>query len=235
MLLSLILFGSRARGDHRLVSDVDLLGVVDGGLIGDEVASRGASFYRYPIKYLQKASDEGDLFVLHLVEEGKILHDTASLFQSVRDRFQYKESYESEIREACLVGWFLLSYGSELNEKNFRKRLTWALRTVLIARCAERRTPHFSSTALEEQFGIAGLKAVIDRRYVIHDALLRKTARKVFIEFGILKPHLDWPKSKRDQLATLRQSGPVGKSLANLIDGRKTASQESSVSDPFYL
>ena len=49
MLLSVILFGSRARGDHRSTSDVDLLGISDEGPIKTEISSCGVSFYQYPL------------------------------------------------------------------------------------------------------------------------------------------------------------------------------------------
>lgn len=107
MLLSLILYGSRARGDHRQRSDVDLLGVVESQSIHREVTSRGASFYHYPSHTLLAKAKAGDLFVLHLVEEGKVLHDTLNFFEQVRQSFRYKTSYSHVIMEAQAVILFI--------------------------------------------------------------------------------------------------------------------------------
>ena len=134
MLLSVILFGSRARGDHRSTSDVDLLGISDEGPIKTEISSCGVSFYQYPLATLRAKALAGDLFVLHLTSEGKQLHDTAEIFSRICESFCYKASYENEIREASIVNWFILERPNLLLSYAMRKRLVWGLRTILIAR-----------------------------------------------------------------------------------------------------
>src|SRR5690242_1909710 len=154
MLLSVILFGSRARGDHRSTSDVDLLGISDDGPIKAEVSRQAVSFYQYPLRALHSKAVSGDLFVLHINSEGKVLHDTAEVFPRICDAFRFKQSYEREIREASCVNWFILERPHLLPSDTIRKRLIWGLRTILIAKCAERQTPVFSSGGLADFAGI---------------------------------------------------------------------------------
>lgn len=237
MLLSLILFGSRARGDHRVASDVDLLGVVDGGAIKEEVASRGTSFYRYPIETLRSKAADGDLFTLHLSLEGKVLHDTASVFASVCEAFRFKESYNDEIREASAVIYFLLSRRQFLETRPSRKRLIWGIRTILIARSAEQRTPAFSSSALSKFSDCGELKNIIDKRYSLETTALINIAEQIVDKFGTPPADLDWPLDPIEQVALLTNIGRVAKSM---VESSKRASrtkraQDSASDVSFYI
>lgn len=216
MLLSLILYGSRARGDHRLTSDVDLLGVTESGVINSEVAVRGASFYAYPSKKLIINAEHGDLFVSHLVNEGKILHDTLDFFNSVKSAFVYKDSYHEEIEIAHAVLYYLLGKSVLVSRKAVRKRLIWAIRTILISRAAERGKAVFSASDLADFAGYAKLKDIIDKRNVIDAKILFSAAEHVADEFGLESIHINFPAEKKSQEQFLLNLGGIAASTVEL-------------------
>lgn len=235
MLLSLVLFGSRARGDHRLSSDVDLLGVVEGGQIMDEVASRGASFYRYPVATLMEKAKGGDLFVLHLVKEGKVLHDTAGIFENIANSFVYKKSYASEIREASAVAWLITLRPNVLGLRKNRKRLVWAIRTMLIAHAAQQGSAVFSSAALSDYAGMPELKVAIDRRFTVNSGNLISIAEAVANSFGVSQVDLAWPINKRDQLELVASAGSIGKATVDsLAKPRKQSVAPLVAAEPYH-
>ncbi|MCW1431578.1 nucleotidyltransferase domain-containing protein [Novosphingobium sp. JCM 18896] len=234
MLLSLILYGSRARGDHQLRSDVDLLGVVEGGMIHKEVSKRGASFYHYPAPTLLDKSRSGDLFLLHLVSEGKVLHDTMNFFERVKDEFTFRVSYEEEVREAHLILRFVQSRPSLLQRKKGRKRLIWGMRTILIARCAEQGQARFSSSALEEKSGYNGLKALIDGRNTADIDALLKASDFIVTKFGNPQIDKEWPSELKAQRDLLRLSGGIAKNTTELGALFRFRDTLPTPSDEFY-
>ncbi|HEY3936207.1 MAG TPA: nucleotidyltransferase domain-containing protein [Bryobacteraceae bacterium] len=150
---SLILFGSRARGDHVANSDTDLL------LITSESKPRHRTVHNislslYPAVHLLDKARAGDLFVCHLVKEGKVLSDESSIFENVCRSFRLRNSYMNEISSASELGWFLVRHGRKFeNAKIVNRRIAWCVRTTLIARSAEARQPVFSASALERFAG----------------------------------------------------------------------------------
>lgn len=222
MLLSLILYGSRARGDHRLSSDVDLLGIIDGGAISKEIAARGASLYHYPFETLLDEAQSGDLFLLHLCREGKLLHDTAGAFERICEGFQFKKSYKSEVREASALIWYFMDRPNSISLRRVRKRLVWAIRTVLIARAAEDREAVFGARQLEEYFGLSGLKQVIDRRFTVGPSSLLELAAEVVKQHGASRRALGLTGSERVSADDMERFGPLAASAPRLVKVRKT-------------
>ena len=217
MLLSLILYGSRARGDHRQRSDVDLLGVVESSAIHREVTARGASFYHYPSHTLIAKAESGDLFALHLVEEGIVLHDTVDFFEKVRSSFRFREDYKSTIKEAQAVLRFLRDRRSLIDKPKVRKRMVWAMRTIIIARAAEKRSPVFASKALELFSGIAGLKDVIDNRNTVEARKLLEASQSVEEKFGVQVFAGSWPDVVPAQVMLMKRIGGVAQDTLKFV------------------
>lgn len=225
MLLSLILYGSRARGDHRLSSDVDLLGVVDEGRIHREVAARGASLYNYPVGTLIEKAKQGDLFLAHITHEGVVLHDTAGIFLSIKESFCFKSSYDDEISEASAIVWYLSERSNGLAVRRARKRMVWALRTILIASAAQSEKALFSSAALEEFSKIDGLKRLIDRRFTVEISNLRNVAMEIAEQFGKSRRELGLDDRKLISSADLTRFGALAASSPGLLKLRRVKSQ----------
>ena len=217
MLLSLVLYGSRARGDFRLNSDIDLLGVVESNAIARADPARATHLHLYPISTLMEKSRRGDLFLLHLVKEGRVLHDTAGIFESVKSAFALKESYNDEIRQATLICLFILDNRHALDLKSGRSRLVWSIRTILIANAANEGLAVFSARRLEERFSIEHLKEVIDKKNVLDNRLMVDVARSVLTRFGDRTTVRRWPHAKLAQIALLQAQGSLGKSTVGLV------------------
>ena len=216
MLSSLILFGSRARGDNRPNSDIDLLGITNSGGI-EECRANGTSLYTYPIETLLNKARAGDLFVLHLVQEGRVIHDTEELFTNVGKAFRYKPSYESELRTASAVIWILLEHSKSKDDYPIRKRLVWGVRSILIARLAERRAPAFSSASLSEFANDARVRMLIDERSSAPWDAMKSIAADIANKFGLAHHMLPWPSATDRQLAILGELGSMATSTAKML------------------
>ena len=108
-ILALVLFGSRARGDHDDRSDVDLLALA--GHCGPTFSARpGVTISCYPLDHVLRRARSGDLFAFHLVAEGKVLYEREPVFNLVQRAFCFRSDYTREIEMASDVGWFLLHH-----------------------------------------------------------------------------------------------------------------------------
>jgi hypothetical protein len=148
-IVAALLFGSLARNDSAFGSDTDLLMI---SMLDEtrHVSIGHLSLFLYPWEKLERDAREGDLFVCHLVYEAKPLLDPHGYLPSMKQTFCFRESYQSEIARAVEFGWYLAAYGGDLNPALLAKRALWCVRTILIARSAEQRTPIFAPSRLAE-------------------------------------------------------------------------------------
>lgn len=216
MIISLLLYGSRARGDHREDSDVDLLGVVESGKIRREVSQAGVSLYRYPLSLLRSNAERGDLFVLHLTREGKVLDDTSGIFKDLKKRFIFSESYSFLTFEAACVVHYLNEHRRLLASPVGRKRMIWGIRTFAISLAADQREIVFSSYDIANFLGQRKLKDIIDNRMTVDTDLMAVACASVVSGWGFSEAEVEWPAASIRQKKLLRSIGPVAKSTADL-------------------
>jgi len=155
-IISLIVFGSYARGDTDEFSDLDLLGIVDDKIL-KSTPVRDINLSIYSIGKLIELMETGDLFALHLKMEGRALFGDA-IFHEVIKKFKYKETYASDIAYALLMGSLIIENKSII--KNWfiaNKRIAWTVRTIIISLSAENREPVFSKNAISNYIEIPGL------------------------------------------------------------------------------
>ncbi len=149
MIQALILFGSHARGDNQRDSDLDLIAVVEEAPSKPfEKESLSISFYSK--KFLVKISADGNLFALHLTREAIPITDPDNVLVEMRRAFTAKNSYDKDISDASMLGWFLIRHSNKVQNWNlFNKRIAWCVRTIIIA-TAFTKTGHaiFSAQAL---------------------------------------------------------------------------------------
>ncbi len=147
---ALALYGSRARKDHADTSDVDLFAISETGSY-QMVVREKTNLAIYPLALAEKMALRGDLFMLHIVTEGKPIFDPLHIFKKLNSLFCYKKSYGSEIDHASELGWALIRLAAEIeNFTIINRRIAWCVRTILIARSAEQQNPIFSSRELAD-------------------------------------------------------------------------------------
>lgn len=176
-----LLFGSLARADQSEGSDTDILMIN----LGDDtrhISVGHLSLFVYPWRQLSQDAGGGDLFVCHLVREAKALVDPEGYLTKLQQAFQYRSSYQDEIGRAADFGWYLVCFGDELNPSLLTKRALWCVRTILIARSAERRDPIFSPQQLAEHTRSAAARDLLSNRHrPCDDAVVRQSLRR-FLE-----------------------------------------------------
>ena len=106
---AIALFGSVARGDNDAFSDRDLLIVSENDSVLRDMKTRYESFNwsctAYSWSRLQRAADQGSLFVQHLKQEAVILRDPNERLSHLFALYSPKASYKSESEGAAsLIG-----------------------------------------------------------------------------------------------------------------------------------
>lgn len=144
---AIFLYGSWARGDQGEGSDHDLLMVTDEAR-GYHVTDGHHSMTYYPLLNLKEKAVAGDLFVMHIVREAKVVLDPNDVLTLLRRLFVSKPSYELEISHGADVGWYLVHNHAALSRNLGAKRIAWAVRTILIAKSVMRGNPTFAPEKL---------------------------------------------------------------------------------------
>ncbi|WP_225768531.1 nucleotidyltransferase domain-containing protein [Inquilinus sp. Marseille-Q2685] len=193
MLVAAFLFGSRARCDHKASSDIDIL------IVTKESSHDHANFGNLSITIISHSDLEvqakrGDLFVWHIVAEATPLYDPNDYLPDLRSKFILRSDYDDVVSHASELAWYLIRFGKRLGDERLaNRRVAWCIRTILIARSAERGLPAFSASALAAFAGDAEIASVINRkgdRWLARETL---EGLKYFIEkFGRPEP-LPWP------------------------------------------
>ena len=184
---AILLFGSRARDDNRRGSDTDLL------LIAPSNAPRHRSIghlsmFFYPWEKLAEDAKAGDLFVCHIVREAKPVYDPLSQLQELRSLFQLRTSYAHEIEQARALGWLLDRHAGMLNSQVVVRRMVWCVRTILIARLAERGTPRFAPAELAAIASTSAAELLEGRHQQRLDVSMRQRFRQFMAEEGGRRP-----------------------------------------------
>lgn len=147
---ALVLYGSCARNDNTEISDVDLFALTS----HDDyrmVVQNKANVALYPTPLALNMAYNGDLFIFHVITEGRVLYDSNGDFANLQKCFKLKNSYQKVISNASELGWAILKLGKKsTNQTLINKRIAWCVRTILIAKAAENRDAVFSSSALKK-------------------------------------------------------------------------------------
>lgn len=162
-ILLVALFGSVARGDSSPTSDLDLLFVTREDR-HRQVTRGNVTVYHYPWKDLKQSAQKGALFLCHLIREARALFDPEERLETLRETFQFKTSYDEDIRLASDLGWFLVHHGTALNPDLVARRIAWCVRTILIARSVADGKPVFSTNELVRSVNSPHVEELIAQR-----------------------------------------------------------------------
>ena len=178
---AILLFGSRAREDNSRGSDTDLLLVSPPGTPRHKSIGHLSMFF-YPWEKLLADARDGDLFVCHIVREAKPVFDPLSQLDQLRSQFRLRTSYAREIAHARDLGWFLDRYGSALYSSVVVRRMVWCVRTILIARLAERGAPVFAPLELAMAAPASAAELLADRHQRRLDVAMRQRFRQFIMQ-----------------------------------------------------
>lgn len=163
---NLMVFGSYARGDFTLESDIDLLGITE-----DEFSSKvikgKVNISLYKKTKMKSMANNGSLFVYHLKTEGKILYDTDNWINDLfENSFSLKKHYWMEKTFSFeLIKDILNNYDNINNVTYAHSKITWALRTIFSAIGAENKIPFFAKSVIKREFGSQALN-FLDIKYL---------------------------------------------------------------------
>ncbi len=177
---AILLFGSRARGDNSRGSDTDLLLISPPGTPQHKSIGHLSMFF-YPWQKLTADARDGDLFVCHIVREAKPVFDPLGQLDQLRSQFRLRTNYAREIAQAHDLGWFLDRHAGALNDNVVVRRMAWCIRTILIARLAERGTPAFAPLELLIAAPASAADLLADRHQRRLDATMRQRFRQYMI------------------------------------------------------
>ena len=164
LISAVLLFGSRARDDHTVGSDTDLLLVSP--LRAPKHKSIGhLSMFFYPWNKLVADAQNGDLFVCHIVREAKPIFDPYRQLRTLQKIFRLRASYRREIEQARHVGWLLVRHADNLRTSIVARRMVWCVRTILIAKLAERGNPVFAPGQLAAMARSASATDILTERH----------------------------------------------------------------------
>lgn len=179
--VAILLFGSLARADQSDESDTDLLVVTLDGETR-HISVGHLSLFLYPWSTLETNARNGDLFVCHLVCEAKPLFDPDGYLPKLKEAFRFRSDYMVEIAHATDLGWYLARYGDDLNSHLQAKRALWCIRTILIARSAERRDPVFAPQLLANETNSIAGRDLLARRHGPRDGAEVRHSLRLFLE-----------------------------------------------------
>lgn len=178
---AILLFGSRAREDNSRGSDTDLLLISPPGTPKHKSIGHLSMFF-YPWQKLMADARDGDLFVCHIVREAKPVFDPLGQLDQLRSQFRLRTSYAREIAQARDLGWFLDRHAGALNSNVVVRRMVWCVRTILIARLAERGTPAFAPIELAMAAPASAADLLADRHQRRLDVTMRQRFRQYIMQ-----------------------------------------------------
>lgn len=159
-----ILFGSSARGDNSAESDIDIL------IIEDEIPPQSIKIGVVEIQKISKneacaKAKKGDLFIIHILCEGKVISDVDNYFLKLKENLVIKKDYSKEKNEALALASFLeLNWNKFDNISFVNKRIAWSIRTVVISILIESGRIIFSPKKLSECVSDINISDLIDLR-----------------------------------------------------------------------
>lgn len=146
-----MLFGSTARGDRSVNSDIDVL----------ELVSRRSKPYRigrfnvsaYDKDTLIGLARRGSLFILHLKREGRILRDPTGELENCIASYREPSSYENYLEAVgSLMALLDVQHsGYSARWKAYNQVVVYIIRSVLYAQFAQSGVPAFATSALIER------------------------------------------------------------------------------------
>ncbi|CAN0622103.1 Polbeta domain-containing protein [Burkholderia multivorans] len=226
-ILSLALYGSRARRDEDEDSDIDLFAISDDSEYR-MIIEGNTNIASYPRPLAFERAENGDLFMLHIVSESRALYDPRGDLINLKREFKFRSNYDAEIQFASDIAWMLVDHAHTSDNFSFiNRRIAWCVRTILIARAANLRLPIFSAKDLAEFSGSELTLPLIKSKGCIGPRTESIEELKAFIgRFGKKMP------ARQDSLS-LHDYAHIFAESKNVM-GNKTLLMLQSTAEDFY-
>jgi hypothetical protein len=188
-IVCLLLYGSRARGDHDAHSDIDLAAITSNNTPERVTIGRTATMAD-PLDHVLRVAQSGGLFAYHIVSEAKVVFETEPVFERIQQAFRFRDDYTPVIRMCSEAGWFLLRHHERaVNARKFNQAMAWCTREMLIARAATERLPIFSADGLAEFVRCRAVASVIrSKRNAVVEPATMQSFQDILREFGATEP-----------------------------------------------
>jgi Polymerase beta, Nucleotidyltransferase len=186
-----MLYGSRARGNATMQSDVDVLAIVRDN--PGSVSEGALVITAYRAGHLRTLADRGSLFVLHLVRDGRILHDPAGELAGILAAYRSPADPDRLGVELAAAASGLLAATAEERRAHgpaMRNLAYYVIRTAIYDRCAKRGKPEFDSVAAAAALGLEKLAPLIAAR---RDAYTDDSLTRVLAALPAVLPHSGFP------------------------------------------
>jgi hypothetical protein len=172
---SFLLYGSYARGDYHLASDIDVLRITTTRGRAEHIDGR-LTIHTYDVKDLVLMAKQGSLFVLHLLREAKLLQDPRGLFSLLHAEYVAPASYVDDVKRKLRPASTLLDIKPSLFDRcpeAFMSVASFLCRTLLYAEHADRGEFSFSLRRLAEKDKVASVLCNIKNQYPSYSGFSR--------------------------------------------------------------
>ncbi|GAA5051789.1 hypothetical protein GCM10023208_12020 [Erythrobacter westpacificensis] len=212
MSLAIVLYGSRARGDAREDSDVDVLVAAKTGKLLSPRKFDGLSVHFYPQDWMISRAAEGDLFACHIAFEGVSVFEAQSFLDEMRHSFQRKRSYQKE-RDIAVAVLSLTARSDWTFNDEIRRRFFWSIRTLALTILAERKEADFSLAGLDRALGRQDVADLFRNREGVTFEICKQIANE------ILQDHDTYEGISTSSLVRfLIKQGGIGLNTAKLVE-----------------
>ncbi len=128
---TLLLFGSYSRGDNNIDSDIDILQITDNYFPSYSINHYNISVYT--LSQLINMAEEGSLFILHLINEAKVIYGDEKIIFLLRTKFRAPANYSAYRNELILTADVLDIDVNTYNKnwKGFNNLLSYLFRSYL--------------------------------------------------------------------------------------------------------
>lgn len=162
---ALVLFGSYSRGDFDISSDIDVLEVTKEK--EKPYSKAKINFSTYSLDQLKSMASEGNLFVLHIILEGKVVVGDFNILEILKDNFQKPKSYNG-FREEIIFTAKLLDVTEqkfEANSKGYYGLLCYLFRSYLYAMMIDDGRIDFSIKKISANYKDQDVSKVFNLKY----------------------------------------------------------------------
>lgn len=159
---TVILFGSYSRGDYNENSDIDVLEVTQKE--NKPYSISNINYSTYTNQQLKKMAKSGNLFLLHIILEGKILKGDPAIISNLKKEFNKPENYQLFRKEIKLIAQLLdvTQNNYVVNPKGYYTLLCYLFRSYLYSLMIDSDQIRFSINDVSDFFKDKKIKEVFD-------------------------------------------------------------------------